>query len=288
MAGPGPAPTQTRKGIHSVAWDLHRGTVHAQLDRVERSGALLGASVGPTGANLGQLVPTWGHHGANQGQLGANLCQTWADLEPAWANLGPTWGQPGPIRGQPGPTWGQRGANLGPPWGQLGPTWGRLGANLGQPDANLGAAGANLGQMLRDPRGRQTLWNPWGRQTLQVGPGVVPACVRYTSAKLVSPCMRDERHMSARELRFSCAHVCFVTHAQRTQLGRIVAHVRRNHVGANLGQPGANLGQLGANLSTLGQGAGRDSAGRRVPRCATLRVRPGAADPSNTGGLGTP
>ncbi|MDP6735430.1 MAG: hypothetical protein QF732_02920 [Nitrospinaceae bacterium] len=73
----------------------------------------------------------------------------------------------------------------------------------------------------------------------------------------------------------------------RTNLAEV--GIVTNPVGASLGQPGANLGQLGANLSTLGREAGQDSiAGRRVPRCATLRVRPGAADPSNTGGVGHP
>ena len=120
----------------------------------------LGANLGPTWANLGQLGPIW-----NQ-------------LRPTWANMSqrrPTWVQFGArtdlkiigkplffpgfssIFKQPLKSFGTAlGHSLGTPWGAFGDAWGALGVALG----SFGAALGGLGETLGTPWG-SFLEEPW-------------------------------------------------------------------------------------------------------------------------------
>ena len=111
----------------------------------------LGANLGPTWANLGQLGPIW-----NQ-------------LRPTWANMSqrrPTWVQFGArtdlkiigkplffpgfsnIFKQPLKSFGTAlGDSLGTPWGAFGDAWGALGVALGSFGAALGGLGEPWGRL---------------------------------------------------------------------------------------------------------------------------------------------
>ena len=137
----------------------------------------LGANLGPTWANLGQLGPIW-----NQ-------------LRPTWANMSqrrPTWVQFGAspdlkiiekplffpgfssIFKQPLKSFGTAlGHSLGTPWGAFGDAWGALGVALG----SFGAALGGLGETLGTPWG-SFLEEPWvflGRTSWKDLPEPTPA-----------------------------------------------------------------------------------------------------------------